>query len=568
MCKNSIAVSLLYFALSTAYVYADNVSDASKESDKIIRLQQQQLEQQRKDEMLNRTKTVFPIESIRLPEQQAADVCKLVTFIEIEHADKLSDEKRQEILSKYTGKCLGINDIEHLIGDIVNDYIARGYITVRAYVQPQDLAQGKLRILVVEGKVEKIIMEGNESRNDKNINLSSAFPSIEGKILNIRDIEQGLDQINRLSSNNATMSIRPGKAAGESRIVIANSPLSRVHFNTSADNYGSSSTGERQGSISFTIDNPLYLNDLLNYSHTRTLSGDFGMQHSMVNAFSYSVPLGYLTASLSHSRSDYATTIHAVGGDLLSEGDTKNTTLSIEYVAYRNSSDRFSINTAVGSKESNSYLEKQLLEVSSRKLATVSLGMIWNSILMGGSVNMNVDHIRGVKWFDALKDPDYLPPTSPHAQFRKWTYGLNWMKPFQIAEQNVVYSLSLNGQYGTDVLYGSEQFSVGGLYSVRGYRNGSIAGDTGFYVRNDIAFPNTFSVYGGNLRVKPSLGFDCGEIKDRYSENGGALSGFTAGLNIAAAMASLDITASRPLSRPDNIKDEGTLIFAKLNIVF
>lgn len=568
MKKVFVVPSWIGFFISIVSLHADTVTDASKEADKIIRLQQQLLEQQRKEEILNRPKTIIPVEEIQLTDRKPADVCKLIQEIVIEHADRMSSAEQLSIVQKYQGKCLNINDIEHLISEIVNYYISRGYISARAYIQPQDLAQGKLRIMVVEGSVEGIVIDHTESKNNENINLFTAFPWIEGKALNIRDIEQGLDQINRLSSNNATMRILPGKEAGGSRIMIDNKPSSRLHLNTSADNYGSSSTGERQGSAAMSIDNPLNLNDLFNYSHTRTLNSNFASQHSMMNALSYSIPLGYATFSLMHSQSDYATTIHSVGGDLLSEGDSKNTSLSVEYVAYRNNTDRLSFITSTGSKASNTYLEKQYLEVSSRKLSTISLGTVWNSFLFGGGITMNIDHVWGTKWFDALEDPDYLPVTSPHAQFRKWTYGLNWMKPFQIAEQNGLYSVSLNGQYGTDVLYGSEQFSIGGLYSVRGYRNSSIAGDTGFYIRNDLAFPNTFSVYGGNLRVKPAIGFDFGEIKDHYSEKGGVMSGWSAGLNVAFATASLDLTASRSLSKPESIKDEGTLVFAKLNIGF
>jgi hemolysin activation/secretion protein len=566
--KKSFYINCIYFAVSVTSVYADNVGDASKEADKIIRLQQQQLEQQRKDEMLNRSKTVIPVEAVRLPEQQSIGICTLVTEIEIEHADMMADDVRQEIVRKYKGKCLGIGEIERLIGEIVNTYIARGYISVRAYVQPQDLANGKLRILVIEGSVESININHNESLNNDNINLSTAFPWIEGRILNIRDIEQGLDQINRLSSNSATMRIEPGKKAGGSRIVIENIPSYRLHLNTSVDNYGSSSTGERQGSAFISIDNPLNLNDLFTYSHTRTLNTDFASQHSMVNAISYSIPFGYTTLSLSHSRSDYAATIHAAGGDLLSEGDTKNTSLSMEYVAYRDTTDRLSFDAAMGSKGTNSYLEKQYLNVSSRKLSTFTLGTAWNSIFLGGGITMTLNHVWGMKWFDALEDPDYLPETSPHAQFRKWTYGVNWMKPFQIGEKSGLYSVSLNGQYGTDVLYGSEQFSIGGLYSVRGSRNSSIAGDTGFYVRNDIAFPNTFSIDGKNCRIKPSIGFDFGEIRDRYGEQGGFMSGLNGGINIAYSAITFDLSVSRSLSKPDTLKDESTLVFAKLNIGF
>lgn len=48
------------------------------------------------------------------------------------------------------------------------------------------------------------------------------FPGVKGSVLQLRDIEQGLDQLNRLPSNNATMRIEPGAEAGSSRVLINN----------------------------------------------------------------------------------------------------------------------------------------------------------------------------------------------------------------------------------------------------------------------------------------------------------------------------------------------------------
>ncbi len=43
------------------------------------------------------------------------------------------------------------------------------------------------------------------------MSLKTAIIGAEGKPLNLRDLEQALDQINKLQSNNATMNIYPGR---------------------------------------------------------------------------------------------------------------------------------------------------------------------------------------------------------------------------------------------------------------------------------------------------------------------------------------------------------------------
>jgi hemolysin activation/secretion protein len=46
----------------------------------------------------------------------------------------------------------------------------------------------------------------------------------------------------------------------------------------------------------------------------------------------------------------------------------------------------------------------------------------------------------------------------------------------------------MDSQISKDTLFGSEQFSVGGYYSVRGFRENYISGDHGYYFRNKANF--------------------------------------------------------------------------------
>ena len=96
------------------------------------------------------------------------------------------------------------------------------------------MSGGELTILVIEGKVEGIDFSDDVPFAGQKLRL--AFPGIVGNALNIRDLEQGLDQLNRLPSNDATMELVPGTTAGMSRVRIANTPGKTWRASAGLDN--------------------------------------------------------------------------------------------------------------------------------------------------------------------------------------------------------------------------------------------------------------------------------------------------------------------------------------------
>ncbi len=113
--------------------------------------------------------------------------CFTIRHIDIENATLLSDPARNRLITPYIDRCLGMAKINQLTRDISDWYISRGYITSRAFLTEQDLSGGTLHIAVLEGRLQAIRIEGAPSRQ-----LKMAFPGLEGKILNLRDIEQGM----------------------------------------------------------------------------------------------------------------------------------------------------------------------------------------------------------------------------------------------------------------------------------------------------------------------------------------------------------------------------------------
>uniref|UniRef100_UPI0023EE4F56 POTRA domain-containing protein n=1 Tax=Pseudomonas mosselii TaxID=78327 RepID=UPI0023EE4F56 len=82
-------------------------------------------------------------------------------------------------------------------------YLGRGLVTSRAYLPQQDLSSGHLQVLVVEGRLEGLRPDSSSGLSDRE--LAMAFPGAIDQRLNLREIEQMVDQLNRLPSNKAQM---------------------------------------------------------------------------------------------------------------------------------------------------------------------------------------------------------------------------------------------------------------------------------------------------------------------------------------------------------------------------
>ena len=230
-------------------------SDAVREGVRIQREQDLRREQQFREDRRS-ARPPAQLEAPAVPESGTAPGgCRDIERIELQGARKLAASKREALVRPYLGRCLGVADIERLLADITRAYIERGYATARAYLPGgQDLSTGTLQILVVEGEVSELRLEDG---GEKSVNLKGAFPGIVGHPLNLRDLEQGLDQLNRLSSNNARLDLAPGEEPGETVVVITNEPTHRWHLGLSFDNYGVRSTGRYQLGATVSYDNLL-----------------------------------------------------------------------------------------------------------------------------------------------------------------------------------------------------------------------------------------------------------------------------------------------------------------------
>lgn len=543
-----------------------DVGRAGIDAERIQQQEQQRLKQERERQLQQRKPVGIDPNSLpktATPVPGLGANCRNMDKIVINGAANFPQAEQDKLLAQYVGKCLGVADIEKLMAAITAYYVGHGFITTRVYVPSQDLSGGRLELLVLEGVVEQIRLKDAAQGP---LALQSAFPSVQGRVLNLRDIEQGLDQLNRLASNNAKMQILPGSKPGSSVVEIDNEAKPRFKINAGYDNQGSNSTGKHQAGLGVSLDNGLGWGDFFSYMHRQAVPGERDRRYSDSDSLSYVLPYGYYTLSVNGSKSHYASRIMTPSGrEFGISGDATNAAVKLERVCFRNQSTRINLATSLSAKDSKNYLAGELLAVSSRKLSVFDLDANLTTGLWGGVLGLDLGWAHGLQAFGALRDGAGLPDSAPRAQFDKIKYGISYSHPFKLADFDGAVSSQLSGQRAQDSLYGSEQILIGGIYSVRGFNSLTFSGDHGYLWRNEASLRVPLKLMQQAALLKPFLALDHGHVSSRTGgAAGGSLTGMALGFSLNLGPASWELFNSRPLSVPRGAQREGSATYFRL----
>ncbi|RON88559.1 ShlB/FhaC/HecB family hemolysin secretion/activation protein [Pseudomonas fluorescens] len=444
--------------------------------------------------------------------------------------------------------CMGVGQINHLLATITAIYVEQGYIASRPYLLSAPAAGQSLDIMIDEGYIESIELADQSLP----VSLGGAFPHMLGQPLNLRDLEQGLDQLNRLRSIDLTADIAPGSQPGASRIILRSrtSGQSRWALGLGMDNLGSASTGRDRDTVSLSFDSPLQLNDLLSLSASNTLNQ--GDRYSRNASLYYAIPYGYWTYSAFASHAEYRAPFKLPSATLYSTGITDQLSLRADRVLWRDQSRQLSANLQLAHKDVDSYLENVRLGIQSPTLTVAEAGL--NLFWLDRAVwNLDFTYSQGLRWLGADDDANHAVSNLPKAQFRKYRAGLSQWRNGQFGAQAWQWQSQLNLQYSPDPLPAIEQLLGTDDSAVRGYRVSSASGASGAIWRNTLRLPLRSD---WPLQITPRVGLDNGWLKADHGAQSQRLSGASVGLNLGWKNLQVDVDYQRALNTPNGLQHE------------
>ena len=554
-----VLLVLIFLVLAS---YAND--QAVEQSNKLLKLEQQRQEAEQKE--LRKKPDIYLQKDKKVEEMELDDKtqrCFPIEEIIIENSERLSQSVIEDIKTRNENKCLSASHINAIIKDIQNIYVEHGFVTTRPYLPKQDLKSKKLIIKIVEGVLSDIKIN-NLLPSVFNLQEITAFGFITGDTLNLRDLEQGLEQLNRLQSNSATLDMIPGEKFGHTNIVIKNNTSDKFHFTYGFDNKGSTSTGKYKYNFSLGMDDLLGINDFFSASINRNIGDDPTKKESFGTGLTYAIVYGYFTLTTSVNKYNYSTFNDGEYYDFTTSGTSNTINMRLDQMLTRGKSSKLNLYYSVTYNNSKNYIEDTLLEASSIITSSFNIGTSFSKSLPIGSFVVGIDYYAGLESFGAFKDSGN--DGEPKAQFNKYGLNANYMQSIPIFNQPININMSLNYQYSEDILYSRDQMSVGSEYTVRGYDYG-VSGEEGIYSRNDIS--SAINLFGTNVTL--GLFYDLGQvIHDRANEiSYKPLSGYGVSLSLYNKNFNSKISWSAPhlYSHSEITIENSSILLWNLNLV-
>lgn len=487
--------------------------------------------------------------SFSLNDENVNSNCFLIDKVDLTGNTLLDYRNKSKVISPYLQQCLTLNDIQKVAKLITNNYIKKGYITSQAIIPEQDLSNHKLVIKIIEGRIKDISIDGISSGL-----VDIIFPSFKEKVLNLRDLEHGLEQLNRLTTSQYTLDIKPSDSIGYSSISI-NRKVKKLPLKNqlTIDNSGTETTGKTLLTNTTTIDSLFGLGEQWVFSlKTNT---DFPHTHySRAYTASVNIPYGYwfYQYQLSHSQSSYPFQSHNAQYRYKNKNSDQH--FDISRLVYRDNKQRITLKGTLKHKKAKTKLAQQELRINSPTLTSLSFSPQYNLTLKRGYLTISPMVEMGLSFFGASSD--YIVENSPRSHYRKLSINLSYQHLFI---NKLSYISSFYGQYTPDNLYSVEKVAIDGIKAVRGYKETKLNANSGFYWRNEINI-SPISSFLGKWNFIFALDYGVAH-SDKYETNKNKVIGSAIGASFYHSIFSSQILINKPLVYPKSLKPEHWSLF-------
>ena len=390
--------------------------------------------------------------------------------------------------------CLGAKGVEVVLARLQQALLERGYVTSRVMVAPQNLQKGVLEVEFIPGVLNGIRFSPDSSGVTSLIN---ALPSQPGELLQLRDIEQGLENLKRVPTADADIQITPAEGEvsepGLSDLVVSYKKINPIRFNLALDDGGSKTTGKTQGTATFSWDNPLALNDLMYFS----LGGGIGNgdgKGTRNKVLHYSLPLGYWQVALTGSRNKYHQSVAGAFQDYVYSGESSTLDLKLSRVIFRNASSKTTAGIKIFHRTSSNFIDDTEVEVQRRRTSGYEFSLAQRSYLGSAVLDGSLAFKRGTGAFGALRAPEE-PWGEGTSRMKLYIADVALTQPFSVAGQRLKFSSVWHWQWNKTPLTPQDRIGIGGRYTVRGFDGeSSLMAERGWYWRNVFFWNSSYNV--------------------------------------------------------------------------
>jgi hemolysin activation/secretion protein len=400
----------------------------------------------------------------------------------------LEESAVDSIFRKYRDRIIGFADLLELETDLTKLYAAKGYVNSGVVLPIQDVTRGTVVLQAIEGRVETINVQVDGRLKESYVRSRLARGA--GQPLNIAELQEALQllQLNPLIENlNAELSVGGSRDRWILDVAVnQGNPFKPLLF---VNNNRTPSVGSFQRGFELNHNNVLGYADQFSFVFKNTDgSNDFDTSYRIpVNSLDGTVGLRYRFVDSNIIEGNFE--------DVDIESQTDELELTLRQPILRRADGESTKELALGLE-----LSRQTNEVSleDRPFPELSPGADENGETKISAVRFFQDWTRrtrkdvfaarsqlsaGVDIFDATVNDN-----APDGKFVAWRGQVQWLRQLK-SSSNINLLLRSDIQLSTDDLVSLERFSLGGMDSVRGYRQDALLGDSGILTSAEVRIP-------------------------------------------------------------------------------
>lgn len=405
----------------------------------------------------------------------------------------------EKVLQPYTGKARSFNDVQEAQEHLEALFRQRGFALISVNLPEQELNQGVVKLVVIQPKIGKVNIKGNQHFSAQNIRAS--FPALhEGQSPNIDEVSASLRLVNENPAKKASFSLQAGEHIDEvdAHINVSDQKLWKLGVNM--DNSGTEETGETHLGINAQYANLFDRDHVLGLFYLTTVERPSSIS---VYGLNYHIPLYSLgdSVDLYGSYSDIDSGSVSTGLlDLQIAG--KGTVLGVHYNQQLKRIKQYESKLVYGF-DYKAYDNTMLLigydlgnDVTVHPLSLSYQGA-WT--LDNGRAGIELTAIHNIPSGSA--EDIELARSGGKDDYSILRYSADYTRSLKA---DWLLRVKFSGQSSPDALIPGEQFGVGGGNSVRGFMEREVANDSGFLTNLEIYSPSlcsSFKSMNGHCRV-------------------------------------------------------------------
>lgn len=379
-----------------------------------------------------------------------------VKGFEVAKSEILTPEEIKSALTPFENRTLSLADLFEAVAALNKLYDAKQMPTARAFLPQQDIANGIVKISLIEARIGQVQVGPTTQISSEFV--QKRMSQQPGDLLSAAKLEKDLIRFNRLHDVQLRANVQAGASPGTTDVKLEPVEPSRVQFSAFMDNAGGITTGEERLGFTARVAGLSGNGDSLSLSASGGRgSSSYSLAYALpLNANDLRLDLGYSTGRIKVINGAFVPL--DIGGLSREVSIGLTQPLVVEAATLWNFYGRLIRKTSISDFGG--------LAQTPAELAVLATGFSGEVQGDSSAWALDVGVRQGLRSFEG------------QTEFTALRTNASWLKSVSSQSQIVLRGGMQYSQ--TQIVPSSEQFSVGGSSTVRGYSEGVLSGRNGY----------------------------------------------------------------------------------------